>query len=229
MDFTMDDQHPQPEKRMRMRGEERRALILRSAKRVFARSTYAEASTGELARESEVTEPMLYKHFGSKKGLFLAVLAEFGGQFFVALQEDIERRAEKDILDALAHVIDDYRLAIRADPETQRVLFQAVAESSDPDIASCISKYSLKVYELIRQLVVRACEEGYLSATVNPDAAAWGYMSMILASQYGSMLNFAGPIARVQEETSRIWLRGLLSREDWQRLICGNERVPLSR
>ena len=44
--------------------------MLRSAKRVFARSTYAEASTGELARESEVTEPMLYKHFGSKKGLF---------------------------------------------------------------------------------------------------------------------------------------------------------------
>jgi AcrR family transcriptional regulator len=78
---TVDDQHLQPEKRTRMSGEERRALILRSAKRVFARSTYAEASTGELARESEITEPMLYKHFGSKKGLFLAVLAEFGGQF----------------------------------------------------------------------------------------------------------------------------------------------------
>jgi AcrR family transcriptional regulator len=94
---TVDDQHLQPEKRTRMSGEERRALILRSAKRVFARSTYAEASTGKLARESEITEPMLYKHFGSKKGLFLAVLAEFGRQFFVALQESVERRAEKDL------------------------------------------------------------------------------------------------------------------------------------
>src|SRR6266496_6042084 len=91
----------QPVKRTRMRGEERRALILRSAKRVFARYGYAEASTGELARESEVTEPMLYKHFGSKKGLFLAVLREFGTQFLEMLQERLFSRAEQDVLDAL--------------------------------------------------------------------------------------------------------------------------------
>ena len=76
-----------------------------------------------------------------------------------------------------------------------------------------MSKHSRKVYERIRQLVARACEEGYLSATVNPDAAAWGYLSMILALQYGSMLNLAEPSARVQEETCHIWLRGLLSHE----------------
>src|ERR1051326_6828431 len=100
-------QHTQPEKRVRLRGEERRALILQSAKRVFARSTYAEASTGELAQESEVTEPMLYKHFGSKKGLFLAVLSESATHFRETLQE--------------------------------RILFQAVTEASDPDIAHCVS------------------------------------------------------------------------------------------
>ena len=66
------------EKRTRMRGEERREDILHHAKVVFAHYGYADASTGELARASEVTEPMLYKHFGSKKGLFLAVLNEFG-------------------------------------------------------------------------------------------------------------------------------------------------------
>ena len=62
------------EKRTRMRGEERREDILNHAKTVFARFGYADASTSELARASEVTEPMLYKHFGSKKGLFLAVM-----------------------------------------------------------------------------------------------------------------------------------------------------------
>src|SRR5215469_11905308 len=115
-------------KQTRMRGEERRALILRSAKRVFARYPYAEASTGELARSSEVTEPMLYKHFGSKKGLFLAVLSESAAQFREELQERISRRAEQDVLDALEHLIADYYAAIKADPETQRILFQAVSE-----------------------------------------------------------------------------------------------------
>ncbi len=207
------EQQHQPAKRTRLRGEERRELILHSAKRVFARSTYAEASTGELARESEVTEPMLYKHFGSKKGLFLAVLREFGAQFLDTLQERVSHRAEQDVLDALAHVVDDYRAAIKADPETQRVLFQAITESGDPDIAGCISGHNRKVYGLIRQLVERALELGYLDPTVSPDAATWGYMSMILAIQYGLMLNLSGEVAQVQEEMSRIWLRGLRVRE----------------
>jgi AcrR family transcriptional regulator len=207
------EQQHQPEKRTRLRGEERRALILQSAKRTFARSTYAEASTGELARESEVTEPMLYKHFGSKKGLFLAVLSEFGAQFLNKLQERISRRAEKDILDALEHVVDDYRATIKADPETQRILFQAVTETADPDIARCVSGHNRTVYEFIRQLVERAREEGYLDPTIRPDAAAWGYMSMIFALQYGLMLNLSAEVARVQEETSRIWFRGLISHE----------------
>jgi AcrR family transcriptional regulator len=207
------EQQHQPVKRTRLRGAERRALMLRSAKRVFARSTYAEASTGELARESEVTEPMLYKHFGSKKGLFLAVLQEFGTQFLDLLQERISRRAEQDVLDALAHVVDDYRATVKADPETQRILFQAVTDSGDPDIARCVSGHNRAVYRIIRQLVERARQDGYLDPTISSDAASWGYMSMILAIQYGLMLNLSGEVAQAQEEMSRIWLRGLRARD----------------
>ncbi len=207
------EQQDQPAKRTRLRAEERRLLILHSAKHVFARSTYAEASTGELARESEVTEPMLYKHFGSKKGLFLAVVREFGRQFLTQLQERISHRAEQDILDALAHVVDDYRTTIKADPETQRILFQAVNESGDPDIARAIGEHNRKVYALIRQLAERALELGYLEPTVNLDAAAWGYMCMILAGQYSLMLNLSSEVSSFQAEMNRIWLRGLRSRE----------------
>jgi len=197
------------EKRTRMRGEERREFILNRAKDVFARYGYADASTGELARASEVTEPMLYKHFGSKKGLFLAVLSEFAAQFLETLQERISHRAEKDVLDALSHFVDDYNFAIKADPETQRILFQAVTESGDPDIARCVSGHNRTVYGLIHQLVERAHEEGYLDPTISTDAAAWGYMSMILAIQYGLMLNLSREVVQAQEEMSRVWLRGL--------------------
>ena len=201
-------------KRTRLRGEERRTLILQSAKRVFARSTYAEASTGELARESEVTEPMLYKHFGSKKGLFLAVLNESATYFRDTLQERISRRAEKNVLDALEHLIADYRAAIKADPETQRILFQAVTESGDPDIARCVSGHNRTLYGFIHQLVERAQQDGSLDPTISLDAATWGYMSIILATQYGLMLNLSGDVARVQQEMSRVWLRGLRAHGD---------------
>jgi TetR/AcrR family transcriptional regulator len=195
--------------RRRLSGQERRASILRQAKQVFARSTYAEASTGALAREGEVTEPMLYKHFGSKKGLFLALLRELSQQFLETLQERVSRRAEQDILDALAHFVDDYRATIQADPETQRVLFQAVAEASDPEIAHCVRHHNRKIYAFLRQLIELALERGDLDAAVDPDAAAWGYMSMILTLQYGLMLGLSGEVAQVQQEMSRLWLRGL--------------------
>ena len=197
------------EKRTRMRGEERRAFMLKRAKEVFARSGYADASTGELASASEVTEPMLYKHFGSKKGLFLAVLSESAAQFLETLQKRVSHRAEQDVLDALAHFVDDYHAAIKADPETQRLLFQAVTEASDPDIARRVSEHNRRIYRFIRQLVERAQQEGYLDPSISPDAAAWGYMSMILALQYGLMLDLSREVVQAQEEMSRVWLRGL--------------------
>jgi hypothetical protein len=88
-----------------------------------------------------------------------------------------------------------------------------VTETGDPDIARCVSRHNRTVYEFIRQLVERAHEEGYLDPTISPDAATWGYMSMILALQYGLMLNLTAEVAKVQKETSRIWLRGLRARE----------------
>lgn len=199
------------EKRTRMKGEERREAMLHAAKSVFAQYGYAEASTGELARASGVTEPMLYKHFGSKKGLFLAVLQEFAAQFLKDLQERIGRRAEKDILDALEHVIDDYRAAMKADAEVQRLLFLAVTESGDADVARCVGGHNRKVFGMIRHLVERASEQGLLDVAISLDAAAWGYMSMILSNQYALMLDLAREVGPMQTEMSRIWLRGLRS------------------
>ncbi|HEX2619924.1 MAG TPA: TetR/AcrR family transcriptional regulator [Phototrophicaceae bacterium] len=205
-----EESQSQPGKRTRLSGEERRALMLRRAKHVFARSSYAEASTGELARESDVTEPMLYKHFGSKKGLFLAVLNESGIDILNRLQNQLSARAEKDIVDALNHIVADYRDVTRADPDSLRLLFQAVAASSDPDIRHCISEHNRRVYAVIYQLVERTRKEDYLDPSVSTEAVAWGYMSTILTMQYASMLDLSNEIMQVQPELSRIWLRGLL-------------------
>jgi AcrR family transcriptional regulator len=209
----LNERPSQSGKRVRLRGDERHALILQGAKRIFARSPYAEASMGDLARESGITEPMLYKHFGSKKALFLAVLAEGSAQFLATLRERIWQRAEQDVLDALTHVVDEYRAVITADPETQRMHFQAVSQAGDPEVARCVSKHNRALYELIRQLIERAQEHGFLDPAITVDAATWGYMSMILAIQYGLMLHLSSEIAQVQAEMSLIWQRGLRAPE----------------
>lgn len=59
------------------RGEGKR-LLLESARALFAERGYAGTSTREIARAACVSEPMIFRHFGSKAKLFEeAVLAPF--------------------------------------------------------------------------------------------------------------------------------------------------------
>lgn len=59
------------------RGEGKR-LLLESARILFAERGYAGTSTREIARAASVSEPMIFRHFGSKAKLFEeAVLAPF--------------------------------------------------------------------------------------------------------------------------------------------------------
>ena len=60
--------------RPRLPAEERRAAVLDTACRVFGRCSYRGATTAEIAREAGVTEPILYRHFDSKRALYLACL-----------------------------------------------------------------------------------------------------------------------------------------------------------
>jgi AcrR family transcriptional regulator len=53
---------------------ERRELILESAGRLFGERGYAHTSLDEIAAAAGVTKPILYRHFDSKKALYLALL-----------------------------------------------------------------------------------------------------------------------------------------------------------
>jgi AcrR family transcriptional regulator len=53
---------------------ERRELVLESAGRLFGERGYAHTSLDEIAAAAGVTKPILYRHFDSKKALYLALL-----------------------------------------------------------------------------------------------------------------------------------------------------------
>ena len=201
------DKTEDTEKKTRMRGEERREFILAHAKKVFAEHGYLDASTGELARASEVTEPMLYKHFGNKRGLFLEVMRECSTSFMQVWEQHIEQRAERDILDALQHVLMDYDDAISADPDTQKVLFHAVAQaSSDSHIASKLRTHNQRVQKTIHRLLAQAEEQGKLAPGIDLDAAGWGYVSMFFAMQYSIVLDLRHDLnLSMLEKINHLW------------------------
>lgn len=71
----------------RLPAPERRRQLLDVAVRVFAASSYTRASMNDIAEAAGVTKPVLYRHFPSKRALFLEVLADVGGRLRGAIAE----------------------------------------------------------------------------------------------------------------------------------------------
>ena len=64
-----------PSQPRRITGDERRELIALAAGRLFATHGYAGTRMEDVAAAAHVTKPMVYRHFASKKDLYLALLA----------------------------------------------------------------------------------------------------------------------------------------------------------
>jgi len=75
---------PSPRTGSHSRGEDTRLRILRAALEVFAQEGYAGASTRRLAQRAAVNLPAIQYYFGSKKGLYAAVIDQ--------IAEKMERR-----------------------------------------------------------------------------------------------------------------------------------------
>jgi TetR/AcrR family transcriptional regulator, regulator of cefoperazone and chloramphenicol sensitivity len=73
------------------RGEETRGRILESALELFAASGFDGASTRAIAEHARVNLPAIQYYFGSKEGLYRAVV----GQFSQELQADVAPIAER--------------------------------------------------------------------------------------------------------------------------------------
>ena len=71
---------------MRLRAAERKAQLLRVARRLFARDGYRGASMESIAEAAGVTKPVLYQHFSSKRALYESLLANELGRLTKELE-----------------------------------------------------------------------------------------------------------------------------------------------
>lgn len=60
----------------KLKTQETRKLLLRSAEKIFARDGYEAADLGEIASMAERTKGAIYAHFKGKEDLFLAIFEE---------------------------------------------------------------------------------------------------------------------------------------------------------
>jgi AcrR family transcriptional regulator len=125
---------------------ERREEILEAALTEFADHGFEGASTDVIAREVGISQPYLFRLFGTKKGLYLASAER-------CLADTYERfRAASEGLsgeEALAAVGAAYKEMITADPRRLKAQMQGYAASDDPDVRDVMRRGFGRLVELI--------------------------------------------------------------------------------
>src|SRR5260221_12827925 len=84
------------EKRRVRRGETRRCEVAAVAQRIFLERGYSQTTMQAIAEEAGASKETLYRHFGSKEGLFIEIVREKSAQIAMRLDEEITLHASPD-------------------------------------------------------------------------------------------------------------------------------------
>jgi TetR/AcrR family transcriptional regulator, mexJK operon transcriptional repressor len=90
------------EKRRVRRGETRRCEVAEVAQRIFLERGYSQTTMQAIAEEAGASKETLYRHFGSKEGLFTEIVRAKSAQIAMRLDEEITLSATPD--EVLTHV-----------------------------------------------------------------------------------------------------------------------------
>jgi AcrR family transcriptional regulator len=157
---------------LRLPGPKRREVLVDAALRVFAGGSYSGATTAQIAREAGVSEPILYRHFGSKRELYFACLDEAWARLRATVEDVV---AEDDNPS-------EWPLAIGKAVERlegrsvlpSHLWIQALSEAGDdPDVQRYLRRHLQEVHGFLAGLMRRAQEAGGIPPDRDPVAEAW--------------------------------------------------------
>ena len=114
----------------RQTAEERRDAVLDAATKEFAAKGYHGTSTEDIARAAGISQPYLFRLFGSKKGLYLAAMQRCIDELYAVFADAATGKTGKEALYAMAEA---YR-GIMQDRDRMMLMLKSWATGDDPDI-----------------------------------------------------------------------------------------------
>jgi AcrR family transcriptional regulator len=168
----------------RMPAAERRRKLVETAVRVFSEGSYRGTTTAEIARAAGVSEPILYRHFASKRDLYLAALEHVWAQVQRSWEEALAE--QPNVLAALDAIGRGSFAARDCKHQLSELWVQALSEATeDPVLRKYLRKHMREVHGYFAALLRRGQEEGVLHVDRDVDAEAWLFLS-------GSVLGMVG-------------------------------------
>ena len=196
-------------KTTRLPAAERRQAIVEAAMKVFSTGSYSGATTAGIAREAGISEPILYRHFASKRELYFACLEVAWGSLRSALDAKLAQYGDRDAVLAIGEGSREFHAAGGIKPVT--LWIQALTEAGeDPKIQEFLRAQLREVHDYVADAVRRAQAAGGVPQDRDPDAEAWVFVGAALllsfADRLGGLLD-GHDLTRIATERRR-WLTG---------------------
>lgn len=197
-------------RRTRLAPAERRASILAAATEVFGRVGYQKAKMSDVAAAVGVTEPVVFQNFGTKAGLYVAVIEQVGE----LARESFARRTwhGTGVRGALEEILSPAHIEAMHSGAGHGVLFaDAMSLTADPEIGAAARQAVGVLADALAEMVAEGRRAGELRADLDPEVASWSILSL-LASYYFRVAVMPDRM-ELQEGVSDLLLRSLISGE----------------
>jgi AcrR family transcriptional regulator len=159
----------------RLPAAERRLALVETAVSVFSEGSYRGTTTAEIARAAGVSEPILYRHFASKRDLYLAALDHVWAQARTAWERALEE--SPDVRAALETVGRGHYAVRDCKHQLSELWVQALGEASeDTELRDHLRRHMREVHDFFAALIRRGQEEGVFHQDRDAEAEAWVFM-----------------------------------------------------
>jgi AcrR family transcriptional regulator len=160
---------------------ETRAKLVTAARKAFGTVGYADASMDDFTAEAGLTRGALYHHFGDKKGLLQAVIAEIDAEMSARMNA-ATRQAPSRWQGFVDECVTYIEMAL--DPEIQRIILRdgpaVLGDPSQwPSQTACIRNMTATLEKLIEERTVRAIDPRATAHILNGTML---YASLLIAN-----------------------------------------------
>lgn len=109
----------------------------------FGEAGFAEVSTEAIAERAGVSQPYIFRLFGTKKDLIIAAIRERSSEIRENFRKAAENRGDLTALESMAAA---YLLMLSEDPSSLRCQLHAWAAASDPEIGAVARETYLDIW-----------------------------------------------------------------------------------
>lgn len=201
----------------RMSSEDRRAVILDTACKLFAEKGFRGTTTRELAAAAGVTEPVLYEHFRTKGDLYSAIIenmARGGIEILSGLSARFhDSQNDRAFFYALAEAIIDW---YAADEAFIRLLLYSNLEKHE--LKNLFHERSNECFFIVSGYIARRQAAGRFRAEMDPAVAARGFFGMVAHYAMTAVVFKVHPLAYEPKDAVRrmvdIFVSGMCAQDN---------------